>query len=74
MAKEERRKLIEEQERREREATLKYTSNEERDEIDAMCEAMPDLNRLDRYERRAWSRRKRAFRSFIEIKFKRSEG
>jgi hypothetical protein len=30
--------------------------------------ALPDLKRLARYERRAWSRRSRAFRRFIEIK------
>jgi hypothetical protein len=41
---------------------------EARDEFDAMCEAMPDLRRLARYQRRAWSRRKRAIRNFIEIK------
>jgi hypothetical protein len=28
---------------------------------------MPDLNRLERYERRALSRRKRAVQKFIEI-------
>src|SRR5262249_20665406 len=39
----------------------------ERDESDALCKALPDLERLARYERRAWSRRKRAFRRFIEI-------
>jgi hypothetical protein len=41
---------------------------EERDEFDAMREAMLDLNRLERYQRRAWSRRKRAFRRFMAIK------
>jgi hypothetical protein len=41
---------------------------EERDEFEAMQEAIPDLNRLARYERRAWSRRKRALRHFIDIK------
>jgi hypothetical protein len=46
----------------------KPTPIEERDEIDAMYEAMPDLDRLARYERRAWSRRKRAMRNFTEIK------
>jgi hypothetical protein len=40
-----------------------------RDEFDAMRLALPDLKRLERYERRAWSRRKRAIRDFIEIKF-----
>jgi hypothetical protein len=39
-----------------------------RDEFDAMRLAMPDLDRLERYERRAWSRRKRAVCEFIEIK------
>ncbi len=39
-----------------------------RDEFDAMRHAMPDLDRLARYERRAWSRRKRAIRDFIKIK------
>jgi hypothetical protein len=41
---------------------------QERDEVDAMREAMPDLVRLARYERRAWSRRKRAMLEFIKIK------
>jgi len=27
--------------------------------------AQPDLKRLERYERRSWSRRKRAIRDFI---------
>jgi hypothetical protein len=44
-----------------------------RDEFDAMRLAMPDLDRLARYERRAWSRRKRAIRDFLEIK-SRSDG
>jgi hypothetical protein len=33
-----------------------------------MRHAMPDLDRLERYERRAWSRWKRAIRDFISIK------
>lgn len=40
----------------------------DRDEHDALQEAIPDLNRLKRYERRAWSRRKRAVREFIAIR------
>ena len=48
----------------------KEENRELRDEFEAMCHAMPDLNRLVRYERRAWSRRKRAIHSFIEIKSK----
>ena len=39
-----------------------------RDEFDAMRLALPDLKRLERYERRGRSRRKRAIRDFIEIK------
>jgi hypothetical protein len=39
----------------------------ERDEFDAMRSAMPDLNRLERYRRRAWSREMRAIRRFLEI-------
>jgi hypothetical protein len=42
-----------------------------RDEFDALRLAMPDLDRLARYERRAWSRQKRALREFIEIKSRR---
>ena len=42
-----------------------------RDEFDALRLAMPDLDRLARYERRAWSRQKRAVREFIEIKSRR---
>jgi hypothetical protein len=33
-----------------------------------MRQAMPDLARLARYERRAWSRWKQAIRDFIKIK------
>ena len=41
---------------------------EGRDELAALEEASLDLIRLDRYERRAWSRQKRAMRSFMNIK------
>jgi hypothetical protein len=41
---------------------------QERDELAALLEAVPDLNKVARYERRAWSRRKRALREFINIK------
>jgi PIN domain nuclease of toxin-antitoxin system len=44
----------------------------QRDQFDAMRLAMPDLVRLERYERRAWSRRKRAINSFMEIKARES--
>jgi hypothetical protein len=39
-----------------------------RDELGAMRQAMPTLERLARYERRAWSGRNRAIRNFTEIK------
>jgi hypothetical protein len=41
---------------------------EGRDEHEALEAAIPDLTRLDRYERRAWSRQKRAIREFMRIK------
>ena len=40
----------------------------ERDEYEALREGIDDLMRLLRYERRAWSRRKRAVRAFMAIK------
>jgi hypothetical protein len=45
-----------------------------RDEFDAMLAAMPDLVKLVRYERRAWSRRNRAVREFMAIKSTSSSG
>ena len=39
-----------------------------RDEFAAMRHAMPTLQRLARYERRAWSARERAIHQFIEIR------
>jgi hypothetical protein len=45
-----------------------YEPVPERDEVDAMRAAMPDLVRLMRYERRAWSRQKRAIRRFMNAK------
>lgn len=44
----------------------------ERDDLDAMREARRDLTRLDRYERRARSRRHKAIRALIAIKSSRS--
>jgi hypothetical protein len=40
---------------------------DERDEYEALQAAIVDLIRLDRYERRAWSRQKRAVREFLKI-------
>jgi hypothetical protein len=46
----------------------------ERDEHEALCEGIGDLVRLLRYERRAWSRRKRAVRAFMAIKLSNLHG
>jgi hypothetical protein len=43
----------------------------ERDEFEAFEKATIDLIRLDRYERRAWSRQKRAMRAFMNLKLTR---
>jgi hypothetical protein len=43
-----------------------------RDELGAMRRAMPALERLARYERRAWSGRARALCNFIAIKSRRA--
>jgi len=45
----------------------RVTSPLEREEFDAMRAAMADLERLERYRRRAWSRQRRAFQRFMEI-------
>jgi hypothetical protein len=68
---EERTKLEEEYIRELDELESKPALVKERDEVDAMHAAMPDLERLARYERRAWARRKRALRNFMDIKTKR---
>jgi hypothetical protein len=44
----------------------------QRNEYQAVEEAIPDLVRLERYERRAWSRQNRAIRKFVLIKFQQS--
>jgi len=46
----------------------KQIAAQERDEFEALEEALPDLIRLERYESRAWSRQKRAIRTFMNIK------
>jgi hypothetical protein len=45
----------------------KPTPVSKRDELDALCEALPDLHRLARYQRKAWLRRNRAIRNFIDL-------
>jgi hypothetical protein len=52
--------------------TWKQIEQQQRDEHEAMQEAIPDLIRLERYERRAWSRQQRAIREFLNIKFTRT--
>lgn len=74
MSAEERAKLLEEYHKEVDEIESRPASPiEVRDEVDAMRTAMPDLERLARYERRAWSRRRRALRNFMNIKFRRLE-
>jgi hypothetical protein len=68
MTAEERTKLYKDYDRELDQLESKPAPIAERDEVDAMREAMPDLERLARYERRAWSRRKRALRNFTDIK------
>ena len=44
----------------------------DRDEFEAFEQAAIDLIRLDRYERRAWSRQKHAIRAFMNLKLMRN--
>lgn len=46
-------------------------NQQERSDAEALEQAIPDLRRLDRYERRAWSQHKRAVREFMNIKLMR---
>ena len=45
-----------------------YEEPEERDEHEALRKAAAALIKLERYERRAWSRQKRAIREFLAVK------
>jgi hypothetical protein len=47
---------------------------EKRDEYEALNAAALDLIRLERYERRTWSRQKRAVRNFMNLKLMRALG
>lgn len=47
------------------------TDSEDRDEFEALEAAIRDLVRLDRYERRAWSRQKRAILELAKVKLER---
>src|SRR5437763_10403594 len=65
--------LVEEPTDEEQERALEFARCEiqrrQRNEYDAVEGAIPDLIRLERYERRAWSRQKRAIQQFVLIKF-----
>ena len=62
--------LLEEQELDDQvlELARKRVKEQERDEYEALEAAILDLIRLGRYERRAWSRQKRAIGEFMKIK------
>jgi hypothetical protein len=51
-----------------RDLARKEIEQQQRDEHQALEAAIPDLIRLERYERRAWSRQQRAIREFLNIK------
>jgi hypothetical protein len=55
-------------EEEERALDLARKQIKERDEFEAFEQAAIDLVRLDRYERRAWSRQKHAIRAFMNLK------
>jgi hypothetical protein len=55
-------------EEEERAVDLARQQMKERDEFEAFEQAAIDLIRLDRYERRAWSRQKHAIRAFMNLK------
>jgi hypothetical protein len=55
-------------EEEERALELARQQIKERDEFEAFEQAAIDLIHLDRYERRAWSRQKRAIRAFMNLK------
>jgi hypothetical protein len=50
------------------ELARKLVDAQEREDYEALEEGTADLVRLDRYERRVWSRQKRAIRSFMNLK------
>jgi hypothetical protein len=51
-------------------ATLERIRDMGPDATDCMREALAELSRLARYERRAWSSQKKAMRNFMKIKFR----
>ena len=63
-----------EDQQRARDLARQRIAQQERDEYEALEEAAPDLIRLERYERRTWSRQKRAIREFMNLKMMRDMG
>ena len=63
--------LSDEEEERLRVISRREIRRQQRTEYEALEEAVPDLVRLERYERRAWSRHRRAIREFLNLKFTR---
>jgi hypothetical protein len=61
--------LSEQEQQRLLETARREIRRQQRTEYEALEEAVPDLIRLERYERRAWSRHKRAIRELVLIKF-----
>jgi hypothetical protein len=61
--------LTDEEEKRALQLAREQIRRQQRNEYEALEEAIPDFIRLERYERRAWSRHKRAIREFGLIKF-----
>jgi hypothetical protein len=61
-----------EAEQRVLELARKEIRRQQRNEYEALEEAVPDLVRLERYERRAWSRQQRAIQEFVLLKFSRA--
>jgi hypothetical protein len=55
-----------------RDLARKQIEQQQRDEYQAPEVAIPDLIRLERYARRAWSRQQRAIREFMNIQFRRN--
>ena len=62
----------EEEERFALELAREEIRRRQRTDYQALEEAIPDLIRLERYERRAWSRQRRAICEFLNIKFTRN--
>lgn len=56
---------------RARDLAAKHLKERERNECAALEEAIPDLKRLARYERRTWLRQLRAIREFMNVKLMR---